>query len=51
MVAVGADGAPIHIEVTREEYQRLDVAKGRSVYLRPRSARAFNSDPHPAGRL
>jgi sulfate/thiosulfate transport system ATP-binding protein len=48
MVAVGPDRAPIHIEVTREEYQRLDVAKGRSVYLRPRSTKAFNSDPHPA---
>jgi len=51
MVAVAPDGAPIHIEVTREEYQRLDVAKGRTVHLRPRSAKAFNSDPHPAGRL
>ena len=48
MVAVGPDRAPIHIEVTREEYQRLDVAKGRSVYLRPRSTKAFNNDPHPA---
>jgi sulfate/thiosulfate transport system ATP-binding protein len=51
MVAVGSDGAPIHIEVTREEFQRLDVAKGRPVHLRPRSAKAFTSDPHPAGRL
>ena len=30
IVAVGADGAPIHIEVTREEYQRLDVSKGQA---------------------
>ena len=41
IVAVGADGAPIHIEVTREEYQRLNVPKGQAVHLRPRAAKAF----------
>jgi ABC-type sulfate/molybdate transport systems ATPase subunit len=41
IVAVAADGAPIHIEVTREEYQRLNVPKGQAVHLRPRAAKAF----------
>jgi sulfate transport system ATP-binding protein len=41
MVAVGADGAPIHIEVTREEFQRLSVSKGHAVHLRPRAVQAF----------
>ena len=31
----------IHIEVTREEYQRLNVPKGQAVHLRPRAAKAF----------
>ena len=41
IVAVGADGAPIHIEVTREEYHRLNVPKGQAVHLRPKAAKAF----------
>jgi sulfate transport system ATP-binding protein len=43
-VALAAKGTPIHIEVTREEYQRLDISKGQTVYLRPRNARAFRDE-------
>jgi sulfate/thiosulfate transport system ATP-binding protein len=41
IVAVAADGAPIHVEVTREEFQRLSVPKGQAVHLRPKAAKAF----------
>jgi len=44
IVALAGDGAPIHIEVTREEYQRVAAAKGQAVHLRPRTARAFDAD-------
>jgi sulfate transport system ATP-binding protein len=44
LVALAGDGSTIHIEVTREEYQRVAAAKGQSVYLRPRTARAFDAD-------
>jgi len=42
LVAVAGDGSTIHIEVTREEYQRVAAAKGQAVHLRPRTARAFD---------
>ena len=44
IVALADDGAPIHIELTREEYRRAAVAKGQAVHLRPRTARAFDAD-------
>ena len=44
IVALAGDGAPIHIEVTREEYQRVAAAKGQAVHLRPRTTRAFDAD-------
>jgi sulfate transport system ATP-binding protein len=44
IVALAGDGTPIHIEVTRDQYQRLDIAKGQAVHLRPRNARAFRDE-------
>jgi sulfate/thiosulfate transport system ATP-binding protein len=44
IVALAADGTPIHIEVTREEYQRLEISKGQRVHLRPRTAKVFHDD-------
>ena len=50
IVALAADGTPIHIEVTREEYERLDISKGQRVHLRPRTARVFRDDFSSAER-
>ena len=44
IVALASDRTPIHIEVTREQYQRLDIARGQAVHLRPRNARAFRDE-------
>jgi sulfate transport system ATP-binding protein len=44
IVALAADGTPIHIEVTREECQRLEITKGQRVHVRPRAARTFHGN-------
>jgi sulfate transport system ATP-binding protein len=41
IVAFADERDPIHIEVTREEYQRLDLEKGQRVHLRARASRGF----------
>jgi sulfate transport system ATP-binding protein len=43
LVAFTRDGDPIHIDVTRDEYQRLDLEKGQRVHLRARQTRAFQA--------
>jgi sulfate transport system ATP-binding protein len=50
VVAFARDGDPIHIDVTREEYQRLDLEKGQRVHLRARQTRAFQAEAGPAKR-
>ena len=44
IVAFARDGDPIHIDVTREEYQRLDLEKGQRVHIRARQTRAFHAE-------
>jgi sulfate/thiosulfate transport system ATP-binding protein len=44
IVAFARDGNPIHIDVTREEYQRLDLEKGQRVHVRARQTRAFHAE-------
>jgi sulfate transport system ATP-binding protein len=44
IVAFARDGGdPIHIDVTREEYQRLDLEKGQRVHIRAKHTRAFHA--------
>ena len=49
IVAFARDGNPIHIDVTREEYQRLDLEKGQRVHLRARQTRAFHAEVSRGG--
>jgi sulfate transport system ATP-binding protein len=50
IVALAGDGTPIHVELTREEFQHLDVVKGQRVHLRPRTERTVRDDFGRAGR-
>ena len=49
IVAFARDGDPIHIDVTREEYQRLDLEKGQRVHVRARQTRAFHAEVSRGG--
>jgi sulfate transport system ATP-binding protein len=41
IAAVTQDGATIHVELTREQYDRQELRKGQLVHVQPREARVF----------
>jgi sulfate transport system ATP-binding protein len=44
MVALAADGTPIHIELSREQADRLGLRKGQVIHAQPRTPRAFHEE-------
>jgi sulfate transport system ATP-binding protein len=44
IVALAADGTPIHIELSREQADRLGLRKGQVIHAQPRTPRAFHEE-------